>query len=343
VESATKSSRVTLLDIADHCGLSRATVSLVLRESPKIGAATREKVRESMAALGYIYDRNAARLRSGVSRTIGLIIPNITNRFFAGLTAGITRALDENAQVALIGITFDDALRQQELLKQMREYKVDGIMICPASGTEARMLDLAGLDSPPVVQVLRKVSGYRGDYVSADYAEVITLAIDHLVSNGYRRIVYVGSRQDHSAQSDRYGSFLAASHRHQLTDVDAFRAVVSLQGGYDATLEILRRRPRPEALVFYSDVMALGALRAIRELGLIAGRDIALVGCDDLEDTEFSTPKLTTLRLNAQQIGSKGVEVLRQRLQNREKRPESVLFAPELIVRESSLPRPETG
>jgi LacI family transcriptional regulator len=84
-------------------------------------------------------------------------------------------------------------------------------------------------------------------------------------------------------------------------------------------------------------------LRAIRELGLIAGRDIALVGCDDLEDTEFSTPKLTTLRLNAQQIGSKGVEVLRQRLQNREKRPESVLFAPELIVRESSLPRPETG
>jgi DNA-binding LacI/PurR family transcriptional regulator len=117
---------------------------------------------------------------------------------------------------------------------------------------------------------------------------------------------------------------------------------VSLQGGYDAALEILRRHPRPEALVFYSDVMALGALRAIRELGLIAGRDVVLVGCDDLEDAQFSTPTLTTLRLNAQQIGSKGVEVLRQRLQDREKRPESILFGPELIVRDSSMPQLET-
>ena len=327
--------RVTLADVAHACGVSKATVSLVVRESPRIGEKTTLKVRSAMTELGYVYNRNAAQIRSGVSKTVGLIVPNLTNPFLARVAAGVNDALDRMQRVVLIGNSHDDPKKQAKILDQMREHGVDGIIVCPASGTDRDALEAFAKLGPPLMQILRRVPSFRCDYVSADYDEVISLAFDHLIERGFQRPIYVGSENDHSAETDREACFIKTCRQHGM-DVEIVRSSVSRRGAYHVVKALLQRPRRPDALMFYSDIMALGALRAARELELVAGRDVGFVGCDNLEDGEFSFPSLTTIAIDAHQIGVKTVDMLFGRIAVPASSRQTVTFGAELVARCSS-------
>src|SRR4051794_35490485 len=134
--------QTTLADVAQHAGVSRATVSLVLRDSPLVAHSTRERVQAAVEELGYVYNRGAANLRAARTKAVGLLVPNLGNPFFAEMTAGVDEALDAAGYVAFLANTGESLERQDRFLKRMREQKVDGVVLCPAAGTPLSLLRL---------------------------------------------------------------------------------------------------------------------------------------------------------------------------------------------------------
>src|SRR5215470_14502280 len=131
---------VTLVEVARDAGVSRATASLVLRGSDLVADETRERVLASMRKLGYVYHRGAASLRTQRSHTVGLIVPDVTNPFFAEMTVGIEQRLDQAQHVVLLGNTAETLNKQERLLAMMQEYRADGVLLCPATGTSAQTI-----------------------------------------------------------------------------------------------------------------------------------------------------------------------------------------------------------
>ena len=208
--------RVTLQDVANHAGVSRATASLVVRDSPLVTDETRERVLVSMQALGYIYNRAAASLRSRRSHAIGLVVTDITNPFFAQMTIGSETALEEADYAVLLGNTSERLAKQDLLLEAMHGYAVDGILIAPAMGTTIETVERLRRWRLPFVLVVRYLFDVDADYVGADNTAGAELAAEHLVRNGHRRIAFIGGPAGSSARRDRArrAPHRAATTRH---------------------------------------------------------------------------------------------------------------------------------
>src|SRR5258708_35893970 len=180
--------RVTLLDVAKDTGVSRATVSLVLRGSPLVAEETRERVLASMQRMGYVYHRGAASLRTQHSQTVGLVVPAITNPFFAEMTVGIEARLDAANHVALLGNSAELLSKQDRLLATMQEYPADGLLMCPAQDTPISTIERLQRAHLPFVLFARYVPEIETDYVGADNVAGAEMAVEHLIEHGHHRI-----------------------------------------------------------------------------------------------------------------------------------------------------------
>ena len=182
--------RVTLSDVAADAGVSKATASLVLNDSPLIAEATKERVRESFSRLNYVYDRGAASLRKNQSLAVGLVITQLSNPYFAEFAEGIQSELDDRGMDVLLGISGEDRTRQRRVLRSMSERRVDGVVVIPAHLSEPS--DFAGLHMP-VLMLARRVKGLDTDYVGGDnFAGSVTATNHLLVDHGARRPAFVG-------------------------------------------------------------------------------------------------------------------------------------------------------
>ena len=195
--------RVTLMDVARHCGVSRATVSLVLNDSPLVATNTRDRVRQAMAELGYVYNRAAASLRTQHSDAIGVVLTNITNPYFAEFATGVQDILTSRDTVPLLAVSGEDRGLQHRLVKSLVERNVDGIVLVPAHGTTPD--DLPDLLGTPLVLMARRLNGVDVDYVGAQNRDGGYAAAEHLYSHGCRRIAFVGGYTDSSAREERAG------------------------------------------------------------------------------------------------------------------------------------------
>jgi LacI family transcriptional regulator len=186
--------RVTLMDVAQHCGVSRATVSLVVRDSPLVAEATRDRVKQGMRELGYVYNRAAASLRSQKSGVIGVVLTQINNPYFAEFAAGLQDVLGEQGMVPLLGVSNEDRGQQARLINSLVERGVEGIVLIPAHGTTAA--DLPPLLDTPLILLARKLPGVTADYVGAVNEAGAAAAAAHLYQHGCRRIAFVGGFAD---------------------------------------------------------------------------------------------------------------------------------------------------
>ncbi len=209
--------RKTLKDIAKHAGVSPATVSLVLRNSPLVAPETRKRIQGSIEALGYVYDRAAANMRTRATETIGLVVCEITNPFYAELTAGIDDTLDRAGWVAFLANTAESPQRQDRFIARMREHRVDGILLAPAEGTDPSLLDMLRSQGLPVVTMLRRLDARNNDQVSADFRLGMTLAAEHLIRLGHKHIAFVGGGRSASPSRDRASAYRETLARYGLT------------------------------------------------------------------------------------------------------------------------------
>ncbi len=305
-DDAAPHSPLTIDDVAEAAGVSRSTVSLVLRDSPLVAERTSLKVRKTIDLLGYVYNRNAA-LRARLSYLVGIIIPDLTNPFFSELTAGIDTVLNKEGWVALVSNSWDSIEAQDRILQRMREQKVDAVIICPAAEPSSveKSLSMSGLR---ILQVLRRTGGIN-NYLGVDYAHGVAAAVDHLFELGHTSILFLGGERHHSAAAERHSGFEAAMRSHNLTPAH-FPCALTRSAAADSVTELFSAESHPTALVCFNDVVAMGAMAGLERLGLRVGEDVSVVGFDNVVEAEFVHPPLTTIDSNARGLGAEAANIV---------------------------------
>ncbi|MEV8350994.1 LacI family DNA-binding transcriptional regulator [Streptomyces niveus] len=327
-------STVTIKDVAALAGVSVGTTSRVLSGNPSTSPAARERVHAAVAELGYRPDARARSLRSARSQTVGLLISDVRNPFFADVAHGAEQAALRSSYVTLLANANEDPKQQDTYLESFLTQRVDGIIIAPQGEESTHLRTLA--TTVPLVFVDRTVDGFEVPSVTSDNALGIDQAVAHLADRGHTRIGYIGGPRSISTGRARYDAFVRAVARHGL-DTDPglitsgdFRSA----SGAVAAERLLAGGQPPTALLAADSPMAVGALGALRRRGLRIGSDVDLVAFDDIEWFSELDPPLTVVSHDAQAMGSTALRLLLDVIEGRT--PESVVLPTRLVVRESS-------
>jgi LacI family transcriptional regulator len=305
--------RVTLMDVAQHCGVSRATVSLVLNDSPLVAGKTRDRVRQAMTELGYVYNRAAASLRTQHSDAIGVVLTNITNPYFAEFATGVQDVLTSSAAVPLLAVSGEDRDLQHRLVTSLVERNVDGIVLIPAHGTAPN--DLPDLLGTPLVLMARRLNGLDVDYVGAQNHDGGYAAAEHLYSHGCRRIAFVGGYADSSARDERAAGVEEFLNEHGLT-LNPDHSLVFEPGrpqAQEAVVRLLTEDPDVDGIVCFSDVVAFGVLDAIADMGRRIGSDVRVIGFDDVHAAGLNRPSLSSVAVPARDTGRRAAQLVLER------------------------------
>lgn len=331
------SKRVTLLDVANASGLSRATVSLVLRDSPLVAENTRQRVKEVMQDLGYVYHRSAANLRAQKSHTVGLVVADITNPFFAEMAVSIGSQLDKSNYVPLLFNTSEVLSKQEQLLSTMQEYSVDGILLCPARGTPLTTIEKFQKSQLPFVLFARYLPGIDADYVGADNIVGARIAVEHLISLGHRKIAFIGGPLNISSRKEREQGWRQAQTDHNLPINESFVVTTSTtrEGGSNAIRQLLQLPDKPTACLCFNDVVAFGTMLGLQSMNLQPGRDFAVIGFDDVAESAMTQPSLTTMSVSPRQIGEVAVQLLLDLIETPDQMPRKIILQPQIVIRES--------
>lgn len=337
---AARGNRVTLQDVADDAGVSRATASLVVRGSKSIKPSTHQKVIESIARLGYVYDRMAASFRRQSSSSLGIVITDIENPFYHQMITKLGDLLYERQHTFLLGISSESLEKQTRVLETMLENRVCGIFLTPVLGTPPSLFDKLRTLRIPVLLIGREVEGVETDYVGTDYRLGSQLAIRHLAEQGHRRIAYIGGTPPgNTAYRERLQGYCSAMRELGLA-VDPQLIIPSplnREGGIQAVRKALELEQPPTACFCHNDVIALGVTIGLRLMGRTPGEHMAIVGFDNVRETETAEPGLTTVSVAHGQWGVAAAEQMMRRIENLHGDPVKTIIPPELIVRKSSL------
>lgn len=329
--------KLTLQDVANALGVSKATVSLCLNGSSLVADKTRESVLNKIDELGYVYNRGAAGLSTGESKTIGLAIHALTNPYFTGVCASIEAILSLNGRMSFLCNTDESLERQARFLKELSEHNADGLILCPALGTTAKDLGLLRKNNLPVVLIARDIPSSGLDYVGNDDELALLLATEHIIKKGHKRIAMLGGSKQTSVGRLRRQGFVKAMQSAGLEIVEELLVGCSgnAMGGEAAAIHIMQQSSPPTALVCFNDLIALGAISALHQLGLTPGKDVAVMGCDDIEEGSRAYVQLSTVNVKKGSIGQEAAEILLARLNDPDMPVQRVLQKPELEVRQT--------
>ncbi len=331
--------RVTLMDVARAAGVSRATASLVVRGSDLVAEATRQRVEAVIADLDYVPNIGAARLRGQSSRTIGVIVPNLVNTFFSEFVDGIERTLGERGYFVMLASSRDEPARQAELIRRLRAHDAAGIVLVPAEGTRAETLETIRRAGMPLVQAMRHVGRGLTDFAGSDPARAVRDSVRHLKDLGHRRIAYVALSGDTSTRAERLSSFNEQMAAMGLANAGIVEVPLAWDGSPQSAGMVLALRPAPTAAICFNDILASGLLRGLYDRGLTPGRDLSVIGHDNLSFIDLGAPpRLTTVQVFAQQIGVHAADLLVRRIDTPGADLRRDIVPPRLRVRDTTGP-----
>ncbi|MDQ0726745.1 LacI family DNA-binding transcriptional regulator [Microbacterium sp. W4I20] len=330
---------VSVKDVAARAGVSVGTVSNVLNRPDKVARATVERVQAAIDALGFVRNDAARQLRAGRSRSIGLIVLDSANPFFAEVARGAEERAAREGMAVLLGNSDQNADREVSYLDLFREQRVSGVLLTPTdlAGSAVRRLADSGI---PLVLVDEELPGGATPSVAVDDIEGGMLAVSHLLGRGRRRIAFVGGPSSIRQVADR----LEGARRALATTPDASLEVIELDAltvlcGRDAGEEIARRPAdeRPDAVFCANDLLAVGLLQGTAILGSVrVPEDLAIIGYDDIDFAQAAVVPLSSIRQPARAIGVTAVELLLEALASPRGAVRHVRFQPELVVRAST-------
>ena len=331
------SERPTIRDVAERAGVSIATVSRVLNDRADVSVETRERVREVARSVGYSADPAARALATQRTRLVGVVVgDNAGHRdlslvFFGKVLAAISRRLAHAEYEALL-----------QAIDGGVQHRFDAAILIGLDGDDPLVAELSDRDIP-LVGVDVRISGGRSAFVGSDHADGVRLALAHLYALGHRRIAHLAGAANTLAGADRIAAFRRETDRLGLALSDEYvrEGDFSSASGYRETCSVLALPERPTAIVAASDLMALAALQAIRDVGLEPATDVAIVGFDDLEAAALAHPPLTTIRQDRQELGTVAAERAIELIEDPEASPPATVLPVELVVRASSAPSPE--
>lgn len=326
----------TMDDVAQRAGVSRALVSLALRDSPKVSQASKAAVRRAADELGYRRNLIASHLASKRTGTLGVVINDLHNPYFPGVADGIKRAADARGYRLLMNSAFLNDDVERAALDTFIDYRVDGIILTGTRSAQS-VVETAGR-ALPIVVVSRPMRSKLVDTINNDDRLGAELATEHLVSLGHRRICHIeGGRGAGAAQ--RRAGYEAVMKRHQLaTHVES--AAFTEASGAAAAQRALSRGARCTAVFAGNDLSALGALDVIEEAGYAVPDDISLVGYDNTYVGALRHIGLTSVDQHRDQLGELAVNALLERIDGVRTEAIHVVIPPSLVVRSTTAPPP---
>jgi LacI family transcriptional regulator len=334
-----KSARPTIYDVARLAGVSTATVSRALNGTGQIAPATRAAIDAAVAQLGYRPNTVARSLVTKSTQTIALLLPDITNPFYAALVSGIQERALESDHTMLLCTTEGDPEREEQYLGLLRAKQVDGVLVDGLVLPPDRIARFVR-DGLPIVCLDRDVDSTSVPLVQVDNRLGAKLATAHLLSLGHRRIAHVAGAPELRISEQRIEGYRDAHHDVGIQPDPGLLAVGSFteEGGYDAAGSLLERGDF-SAVFAANDLSALGVLSAITESGYAVPVDISVVGFDDLRLSRFTNPPLTTIHQPAREIAERATQLVLDLAAGIKAEQRLHLLEPELIVRSSTAAR----
>jgi len=329
--------KVTIIEIADAAGVSKSTVSLVLTGRGSVKPETRSHVLQAMDRLGYVYNRGAATLRNARSGIVGLVLNDLSNPFFAEFAIGVEKVLQLAGHVAFMANTAESTVRQEQVMRLMREHGAGGLILCPALDTRPADLDWARATGAAVLIAIRRLPGVDLGHVVPANAAGGRRITSHLINLGHERLAYLGGMHAMVVRQERHGGFLAAMEAagRRIDPALNLESMPTRDGGFSAMSAVLALPDRPTAVVCYNDVVAIGAMLAAARQGLVVGRDIAIVGFDDTSEARHVSPALTTIAVDPVGLGERAAAALLKQIDDPAAAPSSFIGPATLVIRES--------
>ena len=332
--------RSTIADVAAAAGVHPSTVSRVLSDggSTSIAAATARRVRLAAERLGYRPSALARSLRLRRTLTLGMLVPDITNPFFSPIIKGAEDAARERGYNLILCNTEDLPEREASYLAVLRERQVDGLLIASSRMADATITGLRR-DRFPFVLLNRSARGAEDLAVLVDNKAAAEAVVAYLAALGHRRVAHIAGPRTTTTGAERWAGFIAAARAHGLAtdrnlliEAEAF----SDAAGYRSARELFARGNVPTAIFAANDLIAIGALVAVREAGLRVPRDVSIVGFNDIPLAGLLEPALTTVRVPQLEMGRRAAELLVGRLEGRQRGPCRVILPTTLVIRASS-------
>jgi LacI family transcriptional regulator len=335
--------KATIKDVARRAGVSHATVSLVFGGDERISPKTCEKVRQAADQLQYVPNLGASNLRRGHSKLIGIIVNDISNPFYGMMVQIAEAAALERGYHLLIADTQWDPERELAAVEKMISFQARGILLCSTERSERTFERLADSRSPSVVALDTCPSHYTGCFIGNDVVNAGRMAAQHLLDSGCRHPVFLNATKP----LDSFSSFVSLrngfvavlkENGFSKPSQHVIYSGLTIEAGYAAYHRISISHTKVDGIFCANDMCALGVMSAADELGVVAGRDLALVGIDDIPLSKVPRISLTSIRQPHEQVARTAVDILIDSFEN-DVRPEgSQKFQPELVIRGTSRP-----
>jgi LacI family transcriptional regulator len=326
----------TIKDIARVAGVSPSTVSRALNDSPLIREETKARIRVLASALGYERNELARGLVKGSSGVVGLVIPDITNPYFAEITRGVGEVAHAQGYGLVLCNTDEDPERERSYVRLLRRKRVDGLILTSVTVDAPYLAELVR-SGTPFALVSRLTRTADCPYVVVDDRKGARLAMDHLIGLGHERIGFIGGPPDVKSSRDRMEAYREAMQEHRLPGGQACFGDFTQSAGREAALGVLSSSERPTAIFAANDLIALGVLEAADQLGLSVPEDLSVVGYDDIPYASLPRIQLTTVAQPTFEMGRIAAEWLLSTVGGHREGLRRVLV-PKLVVRRTTAP-----
>ena len=325
---------ITIKDVASKAGVSVSTVSHVINNTRYVSEETLAKVLEAIKVLNYYQNTQAKGLVTGKSHIIGLVVSDITNPFFPELVRGVEKnAIQQGFDVFLFNTDYDPE-RAALIIKRLIEQKVDGVIIMTTE-IEFGLVSKLTLNEIPLVLLDWGITDNLVSNIKEDFTTGIDEAINHLVDLGHRKIAFISGPLKLKTAKTRKEAFLASMSKFQgiVAEPVIIEGDFKIDGGELAAIEILSSTELPTAIVAANDLMAIGAIKGIKNQGLQVPHDISVIGLDDIFIASILDPPLTTINLPRYKIGEMAWNLLHSLMLNKSNEGSEEVIDTRLVVR----------
>lgn len=320
-------------DVADRAGVSAMTVSRYFNDPGAVAPSTQERVEEAVEALRYVPNAAARSLVQGETQMVAAVLSDITNPFFTKLARGIEDVAQERGYTLFIGNTDESLAKEKHYMKTLIARQTDGLLLSP-SGENDHLGELQQ-HGIPFVLIDRKIPDVRADVVRGDSFAGGSLLTEHLIEQGYRDVAFLGGKPGVSSLRDRLAGYRAVMEEARL-EPQVVLGEYTRESGEQILEGLIEEGAIPKAIVAANNLVAVGALRALRRHGYQVPRDAALVCFEDLELAAMMDPFLTVVDQPSYEMGRSAMQILLGRLQGETDPPREEVFPVELVVRRSS-------
>ncbi|MCD6385946.1 LacI family DNA-binding transcriptional regulator [Candidatus Sumerlaeota bacterium] len=335
--SSITSYRVTIKDLARALHLAPSTISMALNDHPRISPETKKRVKTLARKMHYSPNVIARAMVRKRTHLIGVIISDIMSSFFPEIIQGIEDVVSEYFYSVILCATENNPARERHYLSLLKQKGVDGIIAQPLPGSKnLRYWQYLTRHKMPVLFILQRLPSDNTPYVIVDNYQGGYIATQHLIECGHRVIAHLAGPRHFKISQERRKGFIEALREAGLVVYESLikRTRFNFKDGYKKTLELLHHRPRPTAIFACSDIVAIGAIHAIREQGLRVPQDVAIIGFDDLFFASFSEVPLSSIAQPKYEIGMRAAQKLLQLIEG--EKVESEILKPSIVVRQSS-------